>query len=855
MASLKERKTLTLRGFRGIDYGSSPLEVSSARAVDARNMILENGVLQKRPGWRMVQDLSSWGAQTESHTIHGFRYWTDQEAMIGGWVVHMGTILFFDIRLGKGKEMYIENVLDEPSTWIEQNGRFYIICGDIYVFPVWEKGAPTFKKLTELEDLYIPTTTVSINPEGEADTAIDVLESPNLLTSWRKNTLVARKADCPICSEGIYLFNYNLDAAVNAKTNITILCRGVQYISVDHYLYGDLKVIVRKDLYDGLSQQEKEGPLYSTDCYRGELFCKNSNTGHGRITMRFENDDCDHNGSASAVVTFCVDYTDEEVKERKRRITGCRVGTLFGVNGDTNRLFLSGNPDAPGRIFFSDYQNFNYFPENGYVTAGSERSDVKGFLRLSDNTMAVLKKPSAEDFSLFYLTGGYEEKYDSNGEAILGPARFYVANGGTDAACVDGRSALNLFGDALMLSGNGVVAVIPPSQTTVHRSVKERGYSLGNGKIKNMSGGHAVIYRGRYYLAVDDGEGSVLVADPKYKYTRQGNDLDQSFNYEWWHWDHIPATAWYAFKGGILDQEGYFSNMVIPLDSFYGEGKDETLLFGTNDGKICAFGTSIKCVQIGNENSLKLLWGDTVTAAPNSEGERYVKTGALSFYDQTYIRVSNGELTVTDERDGITVSEALWSRIKTGDRIVIGKLEEKILVDDNETDHSGEPLFVVKKENKIIELREEEQGAAIRWKSETALQSTSGTVFQHTPIRARWFTPYFDLGSNLYAKTLLGLSLTAGSESQGLRFGYETKRGDGMTENRLCTSEDGMSFAYDFRPISWTDRETPAAHTVRCNVRNFNYIRFGFVSDVPKPCSIHALGVYYKINQMNRWIR
>ena len=49
--SLKERLTLQLGDFKGVDFSSSPLRVATNRATDMKTFISEYGVNRKRNGW------------------------------------------------------------------------------------------------------------------------------------------------------------------------------------------------------------------------------------------------------------------------------------------------------------------------------------------------------------------------------------------------------------------------------------------------------------------------------------------------------------------------------------------------------------------------------------------------------------------------------------------------------------------------------------------------------------------------------------------------------------------------------------------------------------------------------------
>ena len=50
-SNTNQTKSLTFSKLRGVDYSSSPFEVSTSRAVHMKNMINEDGVNHKRPGW------------------------------------------------------------------------------------------------------------------------------------------------------------------------------------------------------------------------------------------------------------------------------------------------------------------------------------------------------------------------------------------------------------------------------------------------------------------------------------------------------------------------------------------------------------------------------------------------------------------------------------------------------------------------------------------------------------------------------------------------------------------------------------------------------------------------------------
>ena len=53
------KKVLSLNDFRGVDYASSPLEVKPYRATDMANLILQDGMLKKRNGFKQLKKIET----------------------------------------------------------------------------------------------------------------------------------------------------------------------------------------------------------------------------------------------------------------------------------------------------------------------------------------------------------------------------------------------------------------------------------------------------------------------------------------------------------------------------------------------------------------------------------------------------------------------------------------------------------------------------------------------------------------------------------------------------------------------------------------------------------------------------
>ena len=88
-------------------------------------------------------------------------------------------------------------------------------------------------------------------------------------------------------------------------------------------------------------------------------------------------------------------------------------------------------------------------------------------------------------------------------------------------------------------------------------------------KHKNLSAAKAIVFKNRYYLAIDD---IVYIADARYKTSPRDSDMNDSSNYEWWIWDNIKVEKWI-----IIDNELYFIDKDYQLSKFVDEREDSKI--------------------------------------------------------------------------------------------------------------------------------------------------------------------------------------------------------------------------------------------------------------------------------------
>lgn len=260
-------------------------------------------------------------------------------------------------------------------------------------------------------------------------------------------------------------------------------------------------------------------------------------------------------GVAEAEITYVkeepVYYTESDYVSQ---IANCRTGCLFGVDGRNDRLFIGGNPDFPNVCYNTAKNDFTYFPDQQTSTCGEETSEISGFCRLGDGTLAVLKNTrDNNDVSVYYITGSSVSMAEGEEGNTLTYDEFFVKAGSIGESCITAHGTANLSGDPLMVSENGVYGIVLSGNVaTDERYARERSRSVNTELLKHdLSDACGIAYKNRYYLAVD---GECFVADARYKYTLDA-DMDDTYNYEWFHYKNIPARVW-----NVLDGELWFGS-------------------------------------------------------------------------------------------------------------------------------------------------------------------------------------------------------------------------------------------------------------------------------------------------------
>lgn len=860
----KERQTVTLTDFRGVDLTTSPLRVAKNRATYMRNLINDHGINHKRPGWSEMLRID--GAK-----INGiFPYQNGDHDVL---LIHAGTAFYratYNEATGLWSAEQISKegwgLTDTRSQCVYRGGVAYILgCGNYLAYGKHDDKKYSLVPVSEIA--YVPTTTVSIN-EGDpaSDARRATLESVNLLTSKRINKLLGTEK-----GSNAERASWTLDASIDEESEVVIeLTHKCTSPTNDT---GTYEVVLKnknggRELYCVKSEQIY-GNMAGGACYieGSSLASGYINFSEGIIEM-ISPTTPPLADVENIRVTFS--HTTDGYKDR---IHKAKYGVLFGTNGASNRLFVGGNPDHPDMDFWSEYDDFTYFPDGNTMVIGGDQRPVTGYARLSDSTLAIFKESLVGEPSIYYRTGKTTTQIDADGDTI--PADYFPVTAGTAGeGSVSHHAVANLGGDVLILSPEGVRGIeLSANVSSGERYTRDRGRAIYEDlRKKNLAEAVATVWRGRYFLAC--GDGVCYVADSRYRATFEGSP---DTGYEWWVWDNVPARVFAVYK--------------------------DRLLFGDADGKVCGFveGTFAdrECLALESGSVLGDK-GGTLNYADDLNwevGDRVVLTGGACALLATVRSVTDGTCYAdvsqlydgqkvyidTVENSGLSegtpytvtevdvVSECFRLENEAGDTITPLSDGFRLLESVD-----GEELYVADASDPATLARgyaTNEDGERV-WNTVFLTtyggitKSWTGRYMRVYPVKAEWVTPVMDLGTNLYSKSLLSITVATEPGVDGaVTFGYETRRvlrhleaGRALavsTEEGATVVGGGEGFSFgdiDFNQFSF-DTAFACSYTRRMHLRNFNFITFRFGSECERDCAVSSAVAVYKINRQNRGVR
>ena len=795
----RERKVLKIDHFLGMDFSNSPMRAESYHSVDAQNFINRNGVNVKRNGWEEKLRLPA--------RLNGIWDFIAGEHHI---IAQSGRKFYRINGDNTSTEIPIDSlgVNDERSFGFVYQDKLWVLCGDFIVYGDWGNGW----EIRRVEDVaYIPTTSTNIDNDAVADNARSSLEEVNLLSRWRKNEMVGTNTGATFTVDSGQIDN-NSDVTVEL------------YINGDPILKTYTNSIDKSKLYEG------ETEVGSIDFLNGKI------TFNGSTAPPID-------GESNITVTFS--FTSEGYADR---VNNCTIGILFGVAGNTDRLFISGNPNYKNRVFWSEKEDFTYFPDLNYADIGNSTVEIMGFSRLGDGTLAVHKANNWQDASIYLIRGSWQES--TIGEATVYLPMFAVQAGAIGETMYTKYGNATLNNDCLIVSKSGVYGIeLAENVATNERYAKERS-TLINGKLTTHTGlqeAVGVVFDQKYFLAVDD---VCHVADARFF----------NGNYEWWYWVNMPVRVW-----SVIGDE---------------------LWFGSYDGRVCVMGNNYVDLsyQTSEVGDLAIDYENNKVIINSALWDDVANNDYVVFKNDVFRLLTDdieivGEAYKTNETDILTLYEELKVRTDNTAGTGLNPTKEYIIrnVDygqctfelyDDETkvvptlntfrilqNLKGVNTIVTNTEGLEFQLNRGEQLIQLTQFDGIGAEDITADFEFRRNVVAYWYTPVFDMGTNIYSKTLYGLTIATEPRTNGqLQFGYKTWKG----EPPMSQAQGVGLFSFadlDYNNFSYNTSVFPTSYTVKVKERNVNYLMLRYYSDNDNDCAVNNMSIVYSINRYNRGVR
>lgn len=271
------------------------------------------------------------------------------------------------------------------------------------------------------------------------------------------------------------------------------------------------------------------------------------------------------------------------------RINKCTIGTLFGVNGALDRLFVSGNPEYINYDWYSGQYDPTYFTDTSYSMLGSSASAIMGYSVIS-NYLAAHKDFMERDQNIILREGDLVENEPS----------FRIVNTLQGAGALSKYSFAYLQTEPLFLTNLGIYAVTA-QDITGEKYAQNRSYYI-DGKLMeedNLDDAFGFVYKDMYWLCLND---VAYILDGL-----QPIQTDKSKPY---------ATRQYV---------GYYRNNLPARVMWEQDGR---LFFGTPDGRICRFHNDKYASESYNDNGspIEAMW-----ETPDIDGKLFYKNKTLRY--------------------------------------------------------------------------------------------------------------------------------------------------------------------------------------------------------------------------------
>ena len=576
--------------FLGCDFTSDASVVDDTKSPNCVNMIRSTpGKVRKRVGYRKM-------ASFKGQKVYGVYHFS----VTDHWIVHAGNKLY-DFSLPMGR-----NWIDEQGNEIVDYDSDNIVlltdnCDEILIYTgMAEHRSVAYElnmKLVILDgtslhfydgtsvtgvdsSMYIPTLFINKDPEGGS--SADVYEPRNLLQpAWKESFYVKRnEVDYIVPVDPVTGEQPSEEGDTLLKlpdgTTMTLPMRNLSN-SEEESEGGDTPE--PEPSYDPSSVVDFQLAFDHLGSTRVKAWVMDED---GDMVEKYENTDFTVDRT-TGLVTFIdppgaspvlgqdnvVIQAYKTVQGYADRINHCTIGVVFGVNGASDRLFVSGNPDKGydsggekytniNRDWYSQQYDPTYFPDTGYSQLGSGSSAIMGYAVMGKNLVTF--KDDRDPAETIFIRQGTLTNYNPS---------FPYVNIMQGAGAISKYCFSYMENEPVFLTPLGVYA-ITPQDVVGNRYTQNRSYYL-DGKLLQEEGleeACACRYKDFYLVAVN---GNVYVLDGMQPLRTDQSRPYSTRQYAGFYWENVPATVFFEMNGNLF--------------------------FGTEDGYICKFYTDTTALQ------------------------------------------------------------------------------------------------------------------------------------------------------------------------------------------------------------------------------------------------------------------
>ena len=522
-----KKLTYRISKFLGADFTSSPSAVDENHSSNCVNMIrYMPGKIRKRTGYTPVVEgtgkvFAIWKWDNNNYLIH-----------VGKHVYHIGRDLTgnldFSVIEANVDTTYSQILKNSNNTAIEiqqkkygyiRSGEEALIFGngDIYFY----KGDGKLYAASDYQ-LYTPTVTISKAPDGGG-------------TSFEAFNLIS-----PKFTESFYVSHE--DAA-------------------EKDFYMSFTNLTSVDLVEKLNANGEWETVQSTE-YSVDLT-------DGMISFTNAPGEAPAEGEDNVRITVSKSFNGY-----KDRIANCKFAIAYGIGGNYDRIFISGNPEYPNFDWFSDINDLTYFPDTGYSVLGSDASPINGYAIVS-NYLVTLKGDGSDRQAAILRSG----TLDSEGNAI-----FQVIKSLQGYPIVAPDSSIMAGIEPMFLTQEGIMA-ITDTDISGNQMMNSRSYYLDGKLLKEPDLDKAFAIRhGDYYMLFINSH--VYILDTL-QIIATANAPYSTRQYATFYWNNVPATC-----AASIDETIYFGTANGEIMKFYTDNGNYLSYHDNGEAIYCCYDTA-----------------------------------------------------------------------------------------------------------------------------------------------------------------------------------------------------------------------------------------------------------------------